>query len=77
MDNRGDSASASHLYASHSPFLLDQGDGKFWESDESRPEDTTIKITELRRNRDESEALTMRKESHRDKQALVRKRLAN
>jgi hypothetical protein len=55
----------------------DRGDGKFWESDEIRPEDTLVKLIELRRNRDETDALTMRKESDRDKQALVRKRLDN
>jgi hypothetical protein len=55
--------------------VIDQGDGKFWESDESRPEDTVIKFVELRRNRDEIEALTMRKESEGDRQALVRKTL--
>ena len=55
--------------------IIDQGDGKFWESDESRPKDTVIKNVELRRNRDESEALTMRSESDSEKQALVEKTL--
>jgi hypothetical protein len=54
-----------------------QGDGKFWESDESRLEDTVIKFTEMRRSREESESLTMQRGSDRDKQALVQKRLEN
>jgi hypothetical protein len=52
-----------------------QGDGKFWESDESRPADTLIKLVELRRSRDETESLTMQKGTERDRQALVRKML--
>jgi hypothetical protein len=55
--------------------VIDQGDGKFWESDESRPEDTVIKFVELRRNLAESDALTMGKGSEGERQALVRKTL--
>jgi len=54
-----------------------QGDGKFWESDESRPEDTVIKFVELRRSPDESDSLTMQKGSDKDRQALVREKLEN
>jgi len=57
--------------------VIDQGDGKFWESDESRPEDTVIKFVELRRNLAESDALTMRKGSEGERQALVRKTLGS
>ena len=32
--------------------VIEQGDGKFWESDESRPEETVIKLVQLRRNLD-------------------------
>lgn len=56
--------------------LIDHGEGKFWESDESRPKDTVIKSVDLHRNRDESHALIMRNGSDADKQALVRQRLA-
>ncbi len=56
--------------------VIDHGEGKFWESDESSPKDTLIKFVELRRNRDESEALIMRNGSDGEKQALVRKKLA-
>jgi len=55
--------------------VIDQGDGKFWESDESRPEETVIKFVELRRNLAESDALTMRKGSKEKRQALVQKTL--
>lgn len=54
---------------------IDRGDGKFWESDESHPESTVIKIVEFRRNLDESQALTMWKASDRERQELVRKTL--
>lgn len=56
---------------------IDQGDGKFWESDESRPEDTVVKLVELRRNVAESDSLTMRKGSEAERQALVRRTLAS
>lgn len=55
--------------------VIDQGDGKFWESDESHPEETVIKLVELRRNLNESDALKMRKGSEGEKQALVRETL--
>jgi hypothetical protein len=57
--------------------VIDQGDGKFWESDESRPEDTVIKFVELRRNLADSDAFTMRKGSEGERQALVRRTLGD
>jgi predicted nucleotide-binding protein with TIR-like domain len=57
--------------------LIDQGDGKFWESDESRPEDTVVKIVELRRNRADSSAFTMWEGSEAERRALVLKTLAD
>ena len=54
--------------------VIDQGDGKFWESDESRPEETVIKFVQLRRNLNESHALTM-KGSQIERGALVREML--
>jgi hypothetical protein len=57
--------------------LIDQGDGKFWESDESHPEGTVIKFVELRRTLNESDALTMRKGSESERQALVRETLGS
>jgi hypothetical protein len=56
--------------------VVDRGDGKFWESDESHPEDTVIKFVELRRTTDEGHTLTMRKGSEAEKRALVRQTLA-
>jgi len=58
-----------------SDVIVQSHDGKFWESDESRPEDTVIKFVELRRTVNESDALTMLKGSDREKQDLVRKML--
>lgn len=55
--------------------VIEQGDGKFWESDESRPEETVIKLMQLRRNGDDSHALTMRKGSEAERGALVREML--
>ena len=55
--------------------VIEQGDGKFWESDESHPEETVIKIVGLRRNPDESHALTMLKGSEVERRALVQKML--
>jgi hypothetical protein len=55
--------------------VIDQGDGKFWESDESHLEETVIKFVELRRSRDESEAFTMLKGSEGGRQALIEVRL--
>lgn len=55
--------------------VIDQGEGKFWESDESHPEDTVIKFVQLRRTRDESHALTMRTGSEGERQALVQETL--
>jgi hypothetical protein len=52
--------------------VIEQGDGKFWESDESRPKETVIKLTELRRNLSDSHASTMRKGSEVERRALVR-----
>ncbi|MBI3153817.1 MAG: nucleotide-binding protein [Burkholderiales bacterium] len=49
--------------------------GKFWESDESRPEETVIKLVQLRRNRDDDRASTMRRGTDREKAALVRELL--
>jgi hypothetical protein len=43
--------------------VIETADGKFWESDESRPEETVIKLVQLRRNMDDSHASTMRKGS--------------
>jgi hypothetical protein len=57
--------------------VIDQGDGKFWESDESRPEETVIKFVDLRRSRNESHTLTMLKGSEGERQALVRERLGS
>lgn len=57
--------------------VIDQGDGKFWESDESHPEGTVIKFVELRRNRNEGHALTMLKGSEGARGALVRERLGS
>jgi hypothetical protein len=54
---------------------IEQGDGKFWESDESRPEETVIKFVQLRRNLDDSHALTMEKGSEIEKRRLVREML--
>lgn len=55
--------------------VIEQGDGKFWESDESRPEETVIKLVQLRRNLDDSHALTMGKGSEVEKRRLVREML--
>jgi len=55
--------------------VIDQGDGKFWESEESHPEDTVIKFAQLRRTTDESHVLTMRKGSEGERQALVQETL--
>ncbi len=55
--------------------IIDQGDGKFWESDESRPEETVIKTVDLRRSRNESHTLTMLDGSKGEIQALVQERL--
>lgn len=57
--------------------VIDQGDGKFWESDESHPEDTVIKVVELRRTRDETHALTMLKGSEEERKELVIKTLGD
>ena len=58
--------------------VIDQStDGKFWESDESHPEQTVIKLVELRRNVDESHAFIMRKGNAVERQALVRERLGS
>jgi hypothetical protein len=57
--------------------VINRGDGKFWESDESNPEDTVIKIVELQRNLDESHAATMQEGSERERQGLVLERLAS
>jgi hypothetical protein len=51
--------------------VLDRGHGRFWESDESRPEETVIKRVELRRTIDKSHALTMRKGNRQEREALV------
>jgi len=55
--------------------IIDQGYGKFWESDESRPEETVIKTVDLRRNRNESHTLTMLEGSEGEIQTLVQERL--
>lgn len=57
--------------------VIEQGDGKFWESDESRPEETVIKLVQLRRNLSNSDELTMRKGSEIERRALVQKMLAS
>jgi hypothetical protein len=50
-----------------------EGEGTFWESDESNPGDTVVKDVELRRTRDKTHASTMQKGSDAEKQALVLK----
>jgi hypothetical protein len=55
--------------------VIEQGDGKFWESDESRPEETVIKLVQLRRNLDDSHAVTMQRGSEIEKGSLVREML--
>jgi hypothetical protein len=54
-----------------------QGDGKFWESDESRPKDTVIKFVELRRSQDDNDSVKMQKGSVSERQALVQELLKN
>jgi hypothetical protein len=55
--------------------IIDRGYGKFWESDESHPEDTVIKLVDLRRTQDEGHSSTMRRASGEERQALVRETL--
>lgn len=52
--------------------VIEQGEGKFWESDESRPEESVIKLVQLKRNVDDSRALTMRKGTEIERGSLVR-----
>lgn len=59
-----------------SDVIVQSGYGKFWESDESHPENTVIKLVKLRRT-DESDALTMRKGSEGEKKDLVLKTLSS
>lgn len=56
---------------------IDQGEGRFWESDESHPEETVIKCVELRRSLDESDRRTMESGSKAERQILVRRVLGN
>ena len=44
---------------------------KFWESDESRPEDTIVKTVDLRRVRSDQHVLTMKNGSVAEKKSLV------
>jgi Predicted nucleotide-binding protein containing TIR-like domain len=53
--------------------VISQGGGKFWESDESHPDETVVKFVELRRNSDEEKALTMKNGSQAEKEDAVRK----
>jgi hypothetical protein len=57
--------------------VIEQGYGKFWESEESRPEETVIKLMQLRRNLDDNHALMMRRGSEIDKASLVREMLGS
>lgn len=50
---------------------INQGDGKFWESEESHPEQTLIKSVELRRSHDPADALTMNDGTTSNQQALA------
>jgi hypothetical protein len=51
--------------------VIDQGSGRFWESEEAHPERTVIKFAEVRRTLDESHAATMRAGSESARRALV------
>ena len=50
---------------------IDQGTGRFWEGDESHPEETILKSVELRRVRDENHKSVMEDGSERDRKNLV------
>jgi predicted nucleotide-binding protein len=51
---------------------IDQGTGRFWEGDETHPEETIIKSVLLRRVREENHKSVMEKGSERDQKNLVR-----
>jgi hypothetical protein len=51
---------------------IDRGEGIFWESEESRPQETVIKTVQVKRNSDDSVTLTMRTGSEKERGALVR-----
>jgi len=51
---------------------INRGEGKFWESEESRPQETVIKLVQVKRNSDDSVALTMLTGSEKERGALVR-----
>jgi hypothetical protein len=57
--------------------VIEQGYGNFWESDESRPEDTVIKRVKLRRNHSDSDTETMKNGNEAQKRALVLATLGN
>jgi len=57
--------------------VIEHGYGKFWESDESRPEDTVIKLVKLRRNHSHSDTEIMKNGSEAQKRALVLATLSN
>jgi hypothetical protein len=56
---------------------IEQGDGKFWESNEDRPEETVIKRVQLRRNHNNGHTIGMRKGSEKERAVLVREILGN
>jgi hypothetical protein len=53
--------------------IIDLGEGKFWEADESDPKSTVIKLVELRRNINTEHTSTMLKGSDKEKGALIKK----
>jgi hypothetical protein len=55
--------------------VIDLGDGKFSEYDESHLEHLITKFVDLQRNHDESHALKMQKGSEAERQAVVQKKL--
>jgi hypothetical protein len=57
--------------------IVDQGQGKFWESDESHPDQTIVKLVEVKRNRSDSDASTMLRGSEKERAALAKEKQGN